>query len=79
MGPEGPAVLEGLSGFNGKHRWNQYYCLEYSRAEANVRKVPSGRLIVTKKPKLFVKMEKNVNQCYPNNIDSEEIVPSASF
>lgn len=47
VGPEGPAVLEGLSGFNGKHRWNQYYCLEYSRAEANMRKVTSGRLIVT--------------------------------
>lgn len=58
VGPEGPAVLEGLSGFNGKHRWNQYYCLEYSRAEANVRKVPSGRLIVTKKPKLLLRWKK---------------------
>lgn len=40
---------EDYEGFNGEHRWNQYYCPEYSGAEAKVWRMISGELIGNKK------------------------------
>lgn len=49
---------ERSSGFNGKHRWNQSYCLAHSRAETLMWRVIIGRQIETQNKTFLLRWTK---------------------
>lgn len=64
---------EDYQGFNGEHRWNQYYCPKYSGAEAKVWRMISRELIGKEKKKKKVRKKRRGKIKSPCSQKSEGI------